>query len=81
VMEQSRTAQLTDRQQQVLGCVAAGLTDREIASRLAISPRTVRMHCDAIRARLAVSRRRHMPAAFRLQSGRDPLELYEQLPK
>lgn len=78
-METNRSARLTERQLQVVGCLAAGLTDGEIGSCLAISPRTVRMHCDAIRARLVVARRRQIPIAYRQQSGRDPLELYELL--
>lgn len=35
---------LTQRQRQVLGLVAGGLTDKEIGRQLALSPRTVEMH-------------------------------------
>jgi DNA-binding CsgD family transcriptional regulator len=66
---------LTRRQQQMVGCVAAGMTESEIAAHLAISPRTVRMHCDVVRVRLAVERRRQIPAAYREITGRDPLDL------
>lgn len=66
---------LTRRQQQMVACVAAGMTESEIAEHLAISPRTVRMHCDVVRARLAVERRRQIPAAYREITGLDPLEL------
>jgi DNA-binding CsgD family transcriptional regulator len=68
---------LTPRQLQIVGYVAAGLTDHEIAATLAISPRTVRMHCDAVRSRLAVARRRLIPATYRQLTGKDPLELLD----
>lgn len=71
---------LTPRQEQVLGCLAAGMTEGEIGERLQISPRTVRMHCDALRARLAVTRRRLIPIAYRRVTGRDPLELFDRPP-
>lgn len=67
----------TRRQEQIVGCVAAGLTEGETAKRLEISPRTVRMHCDAVRTRLGVARRRQIPAAYRDQTGQDPLNLFE----
>jgi DNA-binding CsgD family transcriptional regulator len=69
---------LTGRQKQIVGCVAAGMTESEIAAQLQISPRTVRMHCDVVRARLAVERRRQIPAAYREKTGRDPLELRDR---
>jgi DNA-binding CsgD family transcriptional regulator len=65
----------TSRQRQVIGLVAAGMTDNEIAIMLSISPRTVRMHCDTVRARLSVTRRRLIPLAYRQQTGEDPLAL------
>jgi DNA-binding CsgD family transcriptional regulator len=61
----------------MVGCVAAGMTQVEIANRLSISPRTVRMHCDVVRTRLAVERLRQIPSAYRRITGRDPLELLE----
>ena len=48
---------LSVRQHEVAHCVAAGMTDAEIGERLGISPRTVRMHCDALRTRLRVQHR------------------------
>ena len=69
-------ALFTPRQEQVIGCLAAGMTDIEIAAHLSISPRTVRMHCDTVRARLAVSHRRQIPFAYQRRSGRDPLRLF-----
>ncbi len=38
----------TPRQAQVIALVAAGLSDKEIATRLAVSPRTVRTHLERI---------------------------------
>lgn len=48
-------ADLTTRQQQVLGLVAGGLTDAAIGHRLGCSPRTVDKHLEHIYRRLGVS--------------------------
>jgi DNA-binding CsgD family transcriptional regulator len=56
-----------------MALVAAGLTGGEIARELEISPRTVRMHCDALRVKLGVPKRRLIPAAYRAITGDDPL--------
>ena len=66
----------TRRQEQVVGCLAAGMIDTEMGVYLSISPRTVRMHCDTVRARLAVSHRRQIPLAYKRRTGRDPLHLF-----
>jgi DNA-binding CsgD family transcriptional regulator len=63
---------LSPRQRQVLARVAAGRTNAEIAGELAISPRTVRMHCDALKLKLGVPKRRLIPAAYRGITGQDP---------
>ena len=42
--EQAASAGLTRRESEVVRLVAVGLTNREIASRLYLSPRTVDMH-------------------------------------
>ena len=39
---------LTRRERQVLGLLADGLTDREVAARLVISPKTVEKHVGAV---------------------------------
>lgn len=39
---------LTRRQEEILGLVAQGLADKEIASRLGISVKTVRTHLDRL---------------------------------
>jgi len=49
--------QLTERELAVLRLVAAGLHNREVASRLGISSRTVDRHCDNIYAKLGVGSR------------------------
>ena len=64
---------LTERQREVVGLIAAGFSNDEISERLGISTRTAKAHADAIRERLGVTRRRHIPAAFRLVTGEDPL--------
>ncbi|HVV59348.1 MAG TPA: helix-turn-helix transcriptional regulator [Gaiellaceae bacterium] len=52
------------RQEEVARLILAGLTNDEVAVRLHISPRTARAHADALEARLGVSRRRHIAAAY-----------------
>jgi ATP/maltotriose-dependent transcriptional regulator MalT len=64
---------LTDRQREVVGLIAAGFSNDEVGERLGISARTAKAHADAVRHKLGVSRRRHIPAAFRLVTGEDPL--------
>ena len=39
---------VTRRQAQILDLVASGLSDKEIASRLGLSPRTVQSHLDRL---------------------------------
>ncbi|TRW89072.1 alpha/beta fold hydrolase [Mycolicibacterium sp. 018/SC-01/001] len=43
---------LSTREREILGCVARGLSDREIADRLSISPHTVHRHVANIRHKL-----------------------------
>lgn len=64
---------VTDRQRQVVGLIAAGCSNDEIGERLGISPRTAKAHCDVLRQKLGVSRRRQIPVAYRLLTGDDPL--------
>jgi DNA-binding CsgD family transcriptional regulator/tetratricopeptide (TPR) repeat protein len=58
-------AGLTGRQVEVLGLVAEGLTDAEIAARLSLSAKTVGHHVSALLAKLGVSSRRQAAAAAR----------------
>jgi ATP/maltotriose-dependent transcriptional regulator MalT len=64
---------ITARQRQVVELIAAGCSNEEVGERLGISPRTVKAHCDVLRQKLGVSRRRQIPVAYRLITGEDPL--------
>jgi DNA-binding CsgD family transcriptional regulator len=64
---------ITERQREVIALIAAGCSNDEIGERLDISPRTVKAHCDTLRQKLGVSRRRHIPLAYRSLTGDDPL--------
>src|SRR5260221_12168043 len=64
---------LTERQLQVIELIARGCSNDEVGDRLGISPRTAKAHCDVLRQKLGVPRRRQMPAAFRALTGADPL--------
>jgi LuxR family transcriptional regulator, maltose regulon positive regulatory protein len=48
---------LTEREQEVLGLLAAGMTNAQIGDALFISPETVKKHSSSIYAKLGVSRR------------------------
>jgi predicted ATPase/DNA-binding CsgD family transcriptional regulator len=50
-------AQLTSREVEVLGLVAEGLTNAQVAQRLFLSPRTVQRHLNSIYHKLGVSSR------------------------
>jgi ATP/maltotriose-dependent transcriptional regulator MalT len=64
---------ITERQRQVVELIAAGCSNEEVGARLGISPRTAKAHADALRQKLGVTRRRQIPAAYRVLTGRDPL--------
>ena len=66
-------APLTERQREVVALIAAGCSNDEVGARLGISPRTAKAHCDVLRQKLGVRRRRQIPVAFRLLTGEDPL--------
>ena len=68
-----RDADVTDRQREIVALIAAGCSNDEIGARLGISPRTAKAHCDVLRQKLGVKRRRQIPFAFRLLTGEDPL--------
>jgi DNA-binding CsgD family transcriptional regulator len=75
-MYEALTSQLpgiTARQRQVVVLIAEGCSNEEVGRRLGISPRTAKAHSDALRQKLGVSRRRQIPAAYRLLTGDDPL--------
>ena len=56
-------AGLTGRQVEVLGLLAQGMTDAEIAARLSLSAKTVGHHVSALLAKLGVTSRRQAAAA------------------
>ena len=64
---------LTERQLQIVALIARGCSNDEVGERLGISPRTAKAHCDVLRQKLGVQRRRQIPAAFRMLTGEDPL--------
>ena len=66
-------APITERQREVVMLIAAGCSNDEVAARLGISPRTAKAHCDVLRQKLGVKRRRQIPIAYRLLTGDDPL--------
>jgi ATP/maltotriose-dependent transcriptional regulator MalT len=68
-----RGLKITERQREVVELVAAGLSNDEVGERLGISPRTAKAHCDVLRQKLGVSRRRQIPVAYRVLTGEDPL--------
>lgn len=68
-----RIPSITDRQRDVIVLIAAGCSNEEVSERLGISPRTVKAHCDVLRQKLGVRRRRQLPIAYRSLTGEDPL--------
>jgi non-specific serine/threonine protein kinase len=62
------SAALSEREREVAGLVALGLTSREIAERLILGERTVETHVDHIRAKLGV-RSRAQIAAWAVERG------------
>ena len=64
---------ITARQREVIALIAAGCSNDEVSARLGISPRTVKAHCDVLRQKLGVRRRRQLPIAYRTLTGDDPL--------
>ncbi|MBA3382826.1 MAG: helix-turn-helix transcriptional regulator [Actinobacteria bacterium] len=71
-------APITERQREVVMLLAAGCSNEEVSERLGISPRTAKAHCDVLRQKLGVRRRRQIPIAYRLLTGEDPLSAEHQ---
>ena len=67
------TSGITSRQRQIVELIAQGLSNDEVGQELGISPRTAKAHCDVLRQKLGVPRRRQIPVAYRLLTGEDPL--------
>jgi DNA-binding NarL/FixJ family response regulator len=55
---------VTPRQAEVLTLLAAGLSDKEIAARLQVSPRTVQAHLDRIYLQYGFHKRAAAAAAW-----------------
>jgi DNA-binding CsgD family transcriptional regulator len=68
-----RRSSITFRQREVVALIAAGCSNDEVGERLGISPRTAKAHCDVLRQKLGVTRRRQIPVAYRALTGDDPL--------
>lgn len=77
---EKRAAPITPRQREVVALIAAGCSNDEVGARLGISPRTAKAHCDVLRQKLGVRRRRQIPIAFRLLTGEDPLSAGNRWP-
>jgi len=69
---------LTERQLQIVVLIARGCSNDEVGERLGISPRTAKAHCDVLRQKLGVPRRRQIPAAFKALTGEDQKRLVEE---
>jgi LuxR family transcriptional regulator, positive regulator of biofilm formation len=52
-----QTSRITDRQQEIIACICQGLSDKQIAERLALSPHTVGAHLNRIYCKLGVTSR------------------------
>jgi DNA-binding CsgD family transcriptional regulator len=63
------TATLTDRELEVVRLAASGLTNRDIATRLYVSVRTVTTHLHRSYAKLGVNRREHLAALLGTDRG------------
>lgn len=63
--EQALPEPLSPREQEVLKLIAAGLTNREIAEQLVVSPETIKKHTGSIYGKLGVSNRTEAAARAR----------------
>jgi DNA-binding CsgD family transcriptional regulator len=64
VAKVSRRGVLTARERQVVGLVAEGLTNKEIAARLVITERTAESHLEQIRGKLGLHNRAQIATWF-----------------
>lgn len=68
----TRDIQITERQLDIVRSLARGDSSEQTAKELGISVRTVKQHCDVLRAKLNVPRRRQIPEAYMRVFGVDP---------
>ena len=66
-----RALAITDREMEVLRLLAEGLSNKEIAARLYLSPRTVERHIANLTAKAGVERRAQL-VAFAARAAGDP---------
>jgi ATP/maltotriose-dependent transcriptional regulator MalT len=66
--QRARQFRLTDRERQVVACLAAGSSNRQIARELAISEKTASVHVSNILAKLHVRSRAEATAAIHMYS-------------
>jgi DNA-binding CsgD family transcriptional regulator/tetratricopeptide (TPR) repeat protein len=64
VVEDERIASLTPAQRRVFGLICQGLTDKQVAETLSISPETAKNHAARVRAAFGVHSRAALIAAF-----------------
>jgi non-specific serine/threonine protein kinase len=74
-MSNATRIRFTERQREVVRLLAEGCSNDEIALRLGVTSRTAKAHCDTLRSKLGVTRRRYIPQAYRARTGDDPLGL------
>ncbi len=55
---------VTPRQAEILGLIASGLSDKQIGSKLGVSPRTVQSHVDRIYLQNGLHKRTALIAAW-----------------
>jgi len=63
---------LTPRELEVLALVAEGLTNRDIGTRLFMSPKTASVHVSAILAKLGAANRTEAATLYTTRLARDP---------
>lgn len=70
MLVRSANRPLSPRQEQIIGLMALGLSDKEISARLAISPHTVRTYLDRLYQHLGCRTRTHAVALWLSDPGR-----------
>jgi DNA-binding NarL/FixJ family response regulator len=71
--ERMHTGELTPRERDVLGCITQGHSNREIAGKLGIAEKTVRIHVSALLEKLG-ARDRTQATIYALQRGLEHLD-------
>jgi DNA-binding NarL/FixJ family response regulator len=71
--ERMHTGELTPRERDVLGCITQGHSNREIAGKLGIAEKTVRIHVSAVLEKLG-ARDRTQATIYALQRGLEHLD-------